>query len=74
MPFILPLLLAAQPVAVGAQEAAPQTETAVDWEKEFGIEKKVRDPVTGEFPVDPYPQASANLGASPASGDALAPA
>lgn len=78
MKFILCLLLAAQPAALASQvtpqEAAPASEPAgaVDWEKEFGIAKKVRDPVTGEFPVDPYPQAEANLGAKPARGEALA--
>lgn len=36
-----------------------------DWDAEFGIEVKQRDPVTGELPVDPYPQSNANAGASP---------
>ena len=31
----------------------PATEPPVDWDKEFGVEEKVRDPATGELPVDP---------------------
>ncbi|MCX7284257.1 MAG: group 1 truncated hemoglobin [Novosphingobium sp.] len=69
MPFSLALaLLAAQPVV----DAPPEDPAAVDWEKEFGIEKKVRDPVTGEFPVDPYAQDPANAGARPFAGDGMA--
>lgn len=37
----------------------------VDWDAEFGVEEKKRDPVTGEFPVDPYVQSNANAGAKP---------
>lgn len=67
-------LLATQPVSAEPQDAAIQQEdpAAVDWEKEFGVEKKVRDPVTGEMPVDPYTQSTANAGAKPFSGEALA--
>ncbi len=78
MRFVLALLLAAQPSAIAAQESPPAAAApaepagATDWEKEFGIVKKERDPVTGEFPVDPYPQTEANLGATPVRGDALA--
>lgn len=36
-----------------------------DWDAEFGVEKKERDPATGEFPVDPYVQDNANAGATP---------
>ena len=32
----------------------------------------VRDPVTGEFPVDPYTQDNMNAGARPFKGDAMA--
>lgn len=53
-----------------AQEA-PQ-DAAVDWDKEFGVEKKTRDPVTGELPVDPYVQSNANAGAVPFKGDSMA--
>lgn len=53
--------------------AAPPPET-VDWDKEFGVEQKVPDPVTGELPVDPYVQSDANAGAAPYSGTDLAAA
>ena len=46
----------------------------IDWDKEFGVEERVRDPATGELPVDPYPQANANAGAKPYSGDQMASA
>ncbi|MDC8754744.1 group 1 truncated hemoglobin [Erythrobacter sp. sf7] len=36
-----------------------------DWDAEFGVETKQRDPVTGELPVDPYEQSNANAGAAP---------
>ena len=36
-----------------------------DWDAEFGVETKERDPVTGELPVDPYEQSNANAGAAP---------
>ena len=36
-----------------------------DWDAEFGVEEKKRDPVTGELPVDPYEQSNANAGAAP---------
>lgn len=36
-----------------------------DWDAEFGVEEKVRDPATGEFPVEPYQQDNANAGAAP---------
>lgn len=38
---------------------------ATDWDAEFGVEVKQRDPVTGELPVDPYEQSNANAGAAP---------
>lgn len=44
------------------QQAPAET---TDWDAEFGVEAKVRDPQTGEFPVDPYVQDNANAGASP---------
>ena len=58
---LLPLLL--------IQQAPAET---VDWDAEFGVEEEVRDPVTGELPVDPYLQSNANAGAKPVSGDHLA--
>ncbi|RNJ62862.1 MAG: group 1 truncated hemoglobin [Porphyrobacter sp. IPPAS B-1204] len=36
-----------------------------DWDAEFGVELKQRDPVTGELPVDPFHQSNANAGAVP---------
>lgn len=45
---------------------------AVDWDKEFGVEERVRDPDTGEFPVDPYEQSNANAGAKPFEGVSMA--
>jgi hemoglobin len=67
MAYSILLLLAAQ--------AAPAiSEPPVDWDKEFGVEEKVRDPLTGEFPVDPYVQSNANAGAAPFKGDKLAQA
>ena len=56
-PLLIIALAAAQPAA------APPSEV-VDWDKEFGVEQKVRDPVTGELPVDPYVQSDANAGAA----------
>lgn len=52
----------------------PATEPPVDWDKEFGVEEKVRDPVTGELPVDPYVQSNRNAGATPFAGTAMATA
>ena len=46
----------------------------VDWDEEFGIEERVRDPETGEFPVDPYEQKNENAGAAPFHGEKLAAA
>lgn len=77
MSFILSLiLLAGQQISAEAQTAAiPQEDSSgVDWDKEFGVEKKVRDPVTGELPVDPYVQSPANAGASPFTSDGIASA
>lgn len=49
-------------------QQAPAEST--DWDAEFGVEVKERDPVTGEIPVDPYEQSNANAGAAPyASAD-----
>ncbi|WP_263624779.1 group I truncated hemoglobin [Novosphingobium huizhouense] len=66
---------AAAPAAeaeTGVAQVAPEDPAKVDWEKEFGVPKKVRDPVTGEFPVDPYVSSPANAGGSAFSGDAMA--
>ncbi|MGQ0280404.1 group I truncated hemoglobin [Sphingopyxis sp. Q841] len=52
----------------------PGTEPPVDWDKEFGVEEKVRDPVTGELPVEPYVLDDRNAGARPFEGSAMAEA
>ena len=67
-------LIAGQPVNTGPQGVLPQSEEAIDWDKEFGAEKRVADPVTGELPVDAYVQADANAGAAPLRNDHLAQA
>lgn len=52
---------------------SPQGDSAAaDWDKEFGVVRKPRDPVTGEIPVDPYAQSNANAGASPFTGEGMA--
>jgi hemoglobin len=63
---MLPILGAA--ALLLAQQAPAQD---VDWDKEFGVEERVRDPETGEFPVDPYPQSNANADASPFAGNEM---
>jgi len=79
MPLLLSLLLAAAPLATLPEpQAAPVEETApvdwdtVDWDREFGVVRKERDPVTGEIPLDPYPQSDANAGAAPFKGETMA--
>ncbi|WP_428631311.1 group I truncated hemoglobin [Sphingopyxis sp.] len=52
----------------------PATEPPVDWDKEFGVEEKVRDPATGELPVDPYVQSNSHAGAAPFAGSTMAAA
>lgn len=47
---------------------------ATDWDAEFGVEVKERDPLTGELPVDPYEQSNANAGAKPYDSAGLAAA
>lgn len=57
------MLLALQPPA-----------QVVDWDKEFGVEEQLRDPTTGELPVEPYEQGNSNAGADPFEGERLAAA
>jgi hemoglobin len=66
------LLLLSEPLAGPPTTPAPTDQSGtVDWDKEFGVVRKERDPVTGEIPLDPYPQSDANAGASPFTGEAL---
>lgn len=65
---------AAEPAAPPPESAAQEDPGAVDWAKEFGVAKKVPDPVTGELPVDPYTQSPANAGAAPFTGARMAEA
>lgn len=64
------LLTAATAAALMLMQQAPAE--GIDWDAEFGVETKERDPVTGEFPVDPYDQSNANAGAAPYGSAALA--
>ena len=52
----------------------PATDPPVDWDKEFGVEEKVRDPVTAELPVDSYVHANGNAVAAPFACTAMATA
>lgn len=70
MIVLLPLLLAAAPLA--EPPARAQDAAAVNWDKEFGVVRKPRDPVTGEIPVDPYEHSDTNAGATPFAGQAMA--
>ncbi|WP_273677903.1 group I truncated hemoglobin [Erythrobacter fulvus] len=56
------LIPAATAVLMVIQQAPAE---GTDWDAEFGVETKQRDPVTGELPVDPYEQSNANAGAAP---------
>lgn len=56
--------------ALFAMQEAPPPD--VDWDKEFGVEEEVRDPETGELPVDPYEQSNANAGAKQFAGTKMA--
>jgi hemoglobin len=57
------MLLTATAAALLLLQQAPAEGT--DWDAEFGVEVKQRDPITGELPVDPYDQSNANAGATP---------
>lgn len=67
-------LLAAEPGTPQEQDSVAQDAGSIDWAQEFGVEKKVRDPVTGELPVDPYAPSPSNAGASPLTGTGTAKA
>lgn len=62
------LMTAAAAVLMVLQQAPAE---GTDWDAEFGVEEKVRDPETGELPVDPYTQRDANAGATPYDSAAL---
>lgn len=68
----MPLFTAAGAAALLLLQQAPAEGT--DWDAEFGVEEAVRDPVTGELPVEPYEQSNANAGAVPYEGGRLAAA
>lgn len=71
--FLLPLLMAVAPVSEPPAEPMPTgADAPIDWDKEFGVVRKERDPITGEIPVDPYVQSDSNAGAKPYAGEALA--
>ena len=60
------MLTLALALTVMQQMPAETTPDApVDWDEAFGVEEEVRDPETGEFPIDPYKQDNANAGADP---------
>lgn len=59
------------PTASAEQPPSAQTPETVDWDKEFGVERVERDPVTGELPVAPYVQSNANAQATPFEDDKL---
>lgn len=63
------LLMTGAALLLVAQQAPAE---GIDWNAEFGVEKRVRDPETGEFPVEPYVEDNANAGAAPYSSDRLA--
>jgi hemoglobin len=66
----MPMLLTATASAVlMLLQQAPAEGT--DWDAEFGVEVRERDPLTGEIPVDPYPPSNANAGAAPYASAAL---
>ncbi|GAA4762705.1 group I truncated hemoglobin [Novosphingobium ginsenosidimutans] len=55
------------PLAPSEQVSSEQPAGSVDWDKEFGVERVDRDPVTGEVPIAPYEQSNANAQATPFS-------
>jgi hemoglobin len=63
------MLMTASAAVLMVLQQAPAEGT--DWDAEFGVEERVRDPETGELPVDPYTQSNANAGATPYSSAAL---
>ena len=66
------MFLIASSAALLLLQQAPAAD--VDWDAEFGVEEQVRDPVTGELPVEPYNEDNANAGAEPVDSTRLAAA
>ena len=62
------LLTTATAVLMLLQQAPAE---GTDWDAEFGVEIKERDPSTGELSVAPYGQSNANAGAAPYDSAAL---
>ena len=60
-----PDLPPATPTLPPEQVSSEQAPEAIDWDKEFGVKRVERDPVTGELPVAPYRQSNANAQATP---------
>lgn len=56
-------------IALLLQQAPPED---VDWDAEFGVEEQMRDPETGELPVEPYDRSNANAGAQPFDAPGMA--
>lgn len=73
MSVILSIMLAAQ-AAPAAPVPDDTQQESVDWDKEFAVPEKLRDPVTGELSVDPYEQSNTNAGAAPFTGTGMAEA
>ena len=67
--LLLMLTVSGEPEVVPVVEEPP-----IDWNAEFGLAPKVRDPQTGEYPVAPYEVNNENAGAEPFSGDEMAQA
>jgi hemoglobin len=63
------LTATASAVLMLLQQAPAQ---GTDWDAEFGVEVKERDPLTGEIPVEPYEQSNTNAGATPYDSAGLA--
>lgn len=59
------------PASSAGQTSSQQPPEPVDWDKEFGVERVERDPVTGELPVAPYVQSNTNAQATPFEDDKL---
>ena len=68
---LLPLMLLFQ-TAPSVPPALPGTMYGGDEQTESAADEDIRDPVTGELPVEPYRQGNTNAGAEPFRGAAMA--